>query len=222
MRYVKGFNRVSFAPSVDINTSCAGGVGIKGLVAALLLPFLILSSCTKDNGETPKPPDKKPAVATPGALPETGAIKKVGEITMPKDAKIPQETVAKAEKVAKEIEKTVSEAAKKAPVTLDDITEPAMSIDAVKKAVGSVTLDQLKEAAEILKAAVTNSDVAVKALNEQIKELEGNPLAAGLKQQLESTLGQFKGLKEKFRIVVDALKEKGVDVSQYLGLLGTE
>ena len=159
----------------------------------------LVVSCSKST-ETPKPPeDKAPEVKT--TAPAAGTA-----------------TPAPGEKAPAAVPAAVPAAIPDAAAVLDS----GFGVDKLESALGSFSVDNLKDLAAKLGEAVKNNDGVVAGLKDQIAKLGLTDPAklAELKKSLDSSTGVLAALKEKLQVVVTALKGKGVDVSQFTSLLG--
>jgi hypothetical protein len=166
-------------------------------LACVSMFIALLVSCSRSS-EPPKPPEgtKAPEVKTTAPAAATSVKDAVGEKT-----------------------------ATAVPAAIPDATavlDSGFGVDKLKSVLGSFSVDNLKDLAAKLGEAVKKNDGVVSGLKDQITKLGlTDPAKLGeLTKTLESSSGVLTALKGKLQVVVTALKEKGIDVSQFTSLLG--
>ena len=104
---------------------------------------------------------------------------------------------------------------------LSSVTKSSFSADQLKASIASLSVEDVGSIADKVMTAVQSQDGIVKQLTEQAKTLGAEALAnSPVKAELDSATSLLSELKGKLTVLVDKLKEGGIDVSKYASLLG--
>lgn len=101
---------------------------------------------------------------------------------------------------------------------LASLMSPDLSLDSLKEAIGGMEVPQLKELASGFSDLIGTEQGAVDQLKGQLDDASGGGMA-GLQEKLTSSMASLEGWKEKLGVVVESLKAKGIDVSQFMSML---
>lgn len=186
---------------------------VRSVLVLAVVALLVSCEPGGQKSSDPKPSDSGPIKTPPITPPSTSRI---GTSDL-KDAA--NQVKSASESAAVEIKKTAGSLEEgvaglgEAAAAID----PAYSVEKLKAATATLSLESLKGVGDKILAAIQDKDGLVQKVQEQIENLGVADAAkiGELKGSLESAVADLKALKEKLAVVVDKLKASGADVSKY-------
>ncbi|HZN59629.1 MAG TPA: hypothetical protein VFD71_16265 [Planctomycetota bacterium] len=185
-----------------------------------------LSACEKPNSGAKVEPGAPPTGSSAGASSTKSATDATQQTASEAGGEL-KKAVDSASESAKAVTASANEKAPDAAAAAKDlgglsgVETPSFSLDKLKELVANMTPESLKPVADKLLAAIQGKSELVNSLGEKLKAVAANPAAIpDLKSQLQSATDALAGLKDKLKVVVDKMKQGGVDVSKYTAFLG--
>ena len=185
-----------------------------------------LSACEKPNSSAKVEPGAPPTGSSAGASSTKSATDATQQTASEAGGEL-KKAVDSASESAKAVTASANEKASDAAAAAKDlgglsgVEAPSVSLDKLKELVANMTPESLKPVADKLLAAIQGKSELVNSLGEKMKAAVANPAAIpDLKSQLQSATDALAGLKDKLKVVVDKMKQGGVDVSKYTAFLG--
>ena len=193
---------------------------------ALVLALSLLAACKKEGGTGPTAAGG--GTSTPPAPPAGGG--EAGKPAAPGEpAKSPSDPVAAGKEALGDVQKATAQAGEEAVKAaaaareaLGQAADPGFSLDKLKGALTSLSVDDLKRVADNLLGALQGQQGALQSLQTDLGNLGVTDVAkmGEIKKKIEASTSAIGDLKAKLGLVTDKLKEKGADVSKYTALLG--